>query len=169
METTGLTKKSRVILEAIADGHTYEQILANFPAWTYHDIFAAAAEALRVAETTADKSYNDRMTEIRQDHPRAYEKWSDEEDIRLRNLFLANRPVKEIALALQRQSSAIRSRLQKLNLAGPGVETGLGVNTSATRPSMCTLPASSARLDAPPPSDNGRQATPETTAERNHL
>ena len=44
-----LTEKSRLILEAIAKGHTYEQILVQDLAWTYHDIFQAAAEALHQA------------------------------------------------------------------------------------------------------------------------
>jgi len=114
METTGLTKKSRVILEAIADGHTYEQILANFPAWTYQDIFQAAAEALDALKAGVGKSYDERMEEIRQAHPRAYEKWDAEEDVRLGQLFSSGTPVKEIARILQRQPGAIHSRLAKL-------------------------------------------------------
>jgi len=70
METTELTEKSRAILEAIAKGHTYEQILVQDLAWTYHDIFQAAAEALDVAKAErGGKSYDQRMDEIRQDHP----------------------------------------------------------------------------------------------------
>jgi hypothetical protein len=115
MQTTALTKKSRVILTAIADGHTYDQILANYPAWTYHDIFQAAAEALDVS-TIGGPSYVERLETIRRDNPRAYEKWTDEEDAQLRQLFQSQTPQKEIARILQRQSSAIRSRLVKLNL-----------------------------------------------------
>ena len=60
METSELTEKSRAILEAIAQGHTYEQILAQHLAWTYHDIFLAAAEALDVAKADhGGKSYDD--------------------------------------------------------------------------------------------------------------
>jgi hypothetical protein len=139
METSGLTKKSRVILEAIADGHTYEQILASFPAWTYHDISQAAAEALDAASAESPgKSHNERMEEIHKAHPRAYEKWSDCEDDRLRQLFLSQTPVKQIALTLQRQPSAIRSRLTKLNLLGPGLQTTLGEGSSAMRASGVT-------------------------------
>ena len=104
MEPIGLTDKSRAILEAIAQGHSYEQILAQDPAWTYHDIFRAAVEALDVARAKCGcRSYEERMEEIRQAYPRAYEKWSNEEDDRLRGLFRAGTPVKEIARALQRQ------------------------------------------------------------------
>ena len=67
-----LSEKSRVILQAIAKGHTYEQILVQDLAWTYHDIFQAAAEALEAGLVTSEgKSYS--VEEIRHDHPRAYE------------------------------------------------------------------------------------------------
>ena len=47
-----LSEKSRAILQAIAEGHTYEQILVQDLAWTYHDIFQAAAEALEAPQAT---------------------------------------------------------------------------------------------------------------------
>lgn len=119
MESIGLSEKSRAILEAIARGHSYEQILVQDLAWTYQDIFHAAAEALDAVRAGGGKSYDQRMEEIRQANPRAYEKWSDEEDERLRQLFHSQTPVKEIARVLQRQSSAVRSRLAKLNLVVP--------------------------------------------------
>jgi hypothetical protein len=120
MEPTALTKKSRAILEAIADGHTHDQILANFPAWTCQDIARTAAETLAVANAAPPgKTYKQRMDEIRQAHPRAYEKWTDEEDYQLGQLFRAEKSVKEIARLLQRQPSAIRSRLEKLNPTPP--------------------------------------------------
>jgi hypothetical protein len=116
MEAIGLSEKSRAILEAIAKGHSYEQILVQDLAWTYRDIFQAVAEALEALKSGVGKSYDERMEEIRQAHPRAYEKWSDEEDDRLRQLFGSQMPVTEIARVLQRQASAIRSRLTKLNI-----------------------------------------------------
>jgi DNA-directed RNA polymerase specialized sigma24 family protein len=113
-----ISEKSRLILEAIAKGHTYEQILVQDLAWTYHDIFQAAAEALGSHPTAnEDKSYS--VEEIRHDFPRAYEKWSAEEDKRLRALFGDGKDVKEIAMTLHRQAGAIRSRLAKLNLIAP--------------------------------------------------
>ena len=110
-----LSEKSRAILQAIAKGHTYEQILVQELAWTYHDIFQAAAEALEGQRTTNDsKSYD--VEEIRHEHPRAYEKWSAEEDKRLSELFRSGKTVKEIVKVLDRQEGAIRSRLAKMNL-----------------------------------------------------
>ncbi len=113
-----LSETSRAILQAIAKGHTYEQILVQDLAWTYHDIFQAAAEALESQRTTNDgKSYD--VEEIRHEHPRAYEKWSAEEDKQRSELFRSGKTVKEIAKALDRQEGAIRSRLAKLNLVAP--------------------------------------------------
>ena len=53
---------------------------------------------------------------IRQRHPRAYEKWSAEEDERLRAQYGQGRDVSELAELLGRQPSGIRSRLIKLGL-----------------------------------------------------
>ena len=116
-----LNDKSRAILEAIAEGHSYEQILSSNPKLTYNDIFRAAAEALESLDQPGKgKTYEQRMTEIRQAYPRAYDKWSDQEDARLTELFRKGIVVKEIAKTLQRQPSAIRSRLAKLNLVVSG-------------------------------------------------
>ncbi|NLE39915.1 MAG: hypothetical protein GX621_18000 [Pirellulaceae bacterium] len=138
MGNSKLTEQSRAILEAISQGHSYEQILVQDLAWTYHDIFRAAAEALDVAAAARDggKDYDQRMEEIRQAHPRAYEKWDAEEDERLRRLFHSGTSVKEIAHILQRQPSAIRSRLTKFNLVAPEAATDgerQGVKTLETR------------------------------------
>jgi hypothetical protein len=112
-----LSEQSRLILEAIAKGHTYEQILVQDLAWTYHDIFRAVAEALEIIRTATGEKFS--VEDIRQDHPRAYEKWNTEEDGRLRQLFHSGNSVKQIAEALQRQPGAIRSQLAKLNLVDP--------------------------------------------------
>lgn len=53
---------------------------------------------------------------IRQKHPRAYVKWSLEEDEKLKNEYVSGQQIGELAKKFQRQSSAIRSRLQKLGL-----------------------------------------------------
>jgi hypothetical protein len=64
----------------------------------------------------ASSNYAGRLAQIRQAYPRAYEKWSHEEDTRLAELARSGKSVKEIAAKLQRQPSAIRSRMAKLNL-----------------------------------------------------
>lgn len=58
----------------------------------------------------------DRLQEIRRQHPRAYEPWSKDEDARLSQLFGNGVGVRDIAQQLQRQPSAIQSRLRKNGL-----------------------------------------------------
>jgi DNA-binding NarL/FixJ family response regulator len=114
-----LNEKSRTILELIAEGYSYDQILQKKPNIKYLDIFQAAAEALEVVEQfKSGSSYEQRMTEIRQAHPRAYDKWSNEEDATLKKLFQSGSNAKAIADQLKRQPSAIRSRLAKFGLIG---------------------------------------------------
>jgi hypothetical protein len=117
MEPQALSQTSRTILKAIAKGHTYEQILVQELAWTYHDIFQAAAEAIEVADRqVGGEGYETRMAKIQAEHPRAYQPWNEEEDARLTELFQKHVSVTDIAKTLQRQPGAIRSRLSKLNL-----------------------------------------------------
>ncbi len=122
-----LAPKSRDILQAIAKGRSYEQILVANPNLTYVDIFAAAAEAMAAldcmgqeqavaSEAKAAKSYEERMAEIHAKHPRAYEPWEEEEDADLTRFFKAGLTVVIIAHKLQRQPGAISSRLKKLGL-----------------------------------------------------
>jgi DNA-binding NarL/FixJ family response regulator len=113
--THELSERSRVIPEDIAEGRAYEQILARYPDLTYLDIFAAAREALALGGEER-KDYAARLARIRQRHPRAYERWGDDEDARLKVAVASGRAIAEIAVDLQRQPSAIRSRLSKLGV-----------------------------------------------------
>lgn len=45
MRWNKLGKKSKDILKALAKGHSCEEILAEDPTLTYHDIFHAASES----------------------------------------------------------------------------------------------------------------------------
>lgn len=56
------------------------------------------------------------VEEKRQKHPRAYERWSDEEEDRLKYLHDKGLTVPEVAEQLGRQPSAIRSRLLRLGI-----------------------------------------------------
>jgi len=60
------------------------------------------------------KSYD--VEKIRQKYPRAYVKWSLEEDEKLKNEYASGQQIGELAKKFQRQSGAIRSRLRKLGL-----------------------------------------------------
>ncbi len=56
------------------------------------------------------------MDKIKHEHPRAYERWTDEEDARLSAMHERGQTLAEMAQQLERQPSAIRSRLAKLAL-----------------------------------------------------
>ncbi|UNU26927.1 hypothetical protein [Microcoleus vaginatus] len=53
---------------------------------------------------------------IRQKYPRAYVKWSQDEDENLKKEYASGQQIDELAQRFQRQPSAIRLRLQKLGL-----------------------------------------------------
>ena len=111
-----LSSKSVAVLDLIAQGHTYEKILALRSDLTYLDIFAAAREALDLAAAAGDNRNAVRLADIRKAYTRAYEKWTDEEDASLVELVQAGESIENIARALQRQPGAIRSRTMKLHL-----------------------------------------------------
>lgn len=94
------------ILDMIGQGHSYEQIVQATPAISYLDIFAAARSAAKLIGGSAS-TYADRLARIRKQYPRAYEKWSAEEDQALRRLVSDKHDREEIAELLQRQPSAI--------------------------------------------------------------
>jgi len=60
------------------------------------------------------KSFN--LEKIRQQYPKAYTKWSSEDDELLQNKYDAGVSVAELSQFFQRQPGAIRSRLEKLGI-----------------------------------------------------
>ncbi|MCY7382168.1 MAG: hypothetical protein LH628_06220 [Microcoleus sp. CAN_BIN18] len=66
-------------------------------------------------ENNADRPKN-QNEKIRQKYPRAYVKWSREEDENLQNEYTSGQQIGELVNKFQRQPAAIRSRLQKLGL-----------------------------------------------------
>ena len=60
------------------------------------------------------KAYS--IQEIRQNYPKAYERWTENGDIHLKNEYTRGKTINELANIFQRKPSAIRSRLQKLGL-----------------------------------------------------
>jgi hypothetical protein len=123
-----MSAKSRLILALISEGHTYEQILRLQPELTYKDILSAPQEALDIVEflesqienmltnESDNQAYQDRINKIRKKYPRAYEKWTDEEDQELKTMFESNHKLDRMASKLQRKPGAVRSRLRKLEL-----------------------------------------------------
>jgi len=112
-----LSQTAIAVLEMIAAGCTYEQILSAYPDLSYLHIFRAAQEALNLAASssgTPRPAYT--IAEKRARYPRAYEQWTDSEDARLRALVHAGNTIAHIAGQLQRNRGAIRSRVLKLGL-----------------------------------------------------
>lgn len=115
MGNTSLSVKSKRILKLISTGHSYEQIIAINPTYTYVEIFNAAKEAVELLTDDEEMTpHETRIARIREKYPRAYESWQKEEEQRLIELHLANKTIDEIGNTLQRQPGAIRSRLDKL-------------------------------------------------------
>jgi ATP-dependent DNA helicase RecQ len=61
--------------------------------------------------------HEERVAEARKAHPRAFERWSEEEDERLRGLITGGCTLDEIIGTLERQPNAIRIRAERLGLA----------------------------------------------------
>ena len=78
---------------------------------------AATREVPKSSETGSEKRYRDRMKLLKDQYPRAYEPWNKAEEQRLRELHDQGFGINEIATELQRQPGAIRSRLDRLQLA----------------------------------------------------
>lgn len=69
-----------------------------------------------IIESDMKTNYHKRLEQIKEKFPNAYEPWKEEEDNKLRNLYLGNASIDEIAQILKRQPNAIRSRLKKHEL-----------------------------------------------------
>jgi DNA-directed RNA polymerase specialized sigma24 family protein len=73
--------------------------------------------AFELPEAGESKPSGDKqLAKIRAKHPRAYERWTEAEDDLLRRRFKEGISIEELSKVLRRQSSAVRSRLQKLGL-----------------------------------------------------
>ncbi|MFH1917699.1 MAG: ATP-dependent DNA helicase RecQ [Nanoarchaeota archaeon] len=62
--------------------------------------------------------YHERLKEIKEKFPNAYEPWEEEEDNKLKALYSKNTSIDEIAHIMKRQPSAIMARLKKFGLLG---------------------------------------------------
>jgi hypothetical protein len=119
VEQQHLSGRAIAILEMIAAGSSYDQILLADRELTYYDIFDAAREALDLSVTGSPRKNPAYGVEaVRVEHPRAYTPWTENDDAELRDMVRGGLTVAQIANRLQRQRSAIRSRISKLDLVG---------------------------------------------------
>jgi uncharacterized protein (DUF433 family) len=108
-----LSPCSRTVLEGVASGLSYAQIIERNPSITYPDIFAAAKEALELQDAMPSKiaSYVD---VARSQYPNAYQPWSSAADAELVEMVANGMTVEKLAVHFGRQPGAIRSRISKL-------------------------------------------------------
>jgi hypothetical protein len=85
-------------------------------------------------------TYQQRLAKIKANYPRAYELWTDEEEMQLEALHKQGYSVAEIAQTLQRQPSAISSRLHKLPTAQNRPETKQPSPSAVTTATQLTAP-----------------------------
>lgn len=87
----------------------------------FQEYIPAFAKGLKKALKFAKRSSEAEtycVEEIRQEYPKAYAKWTEDEDGVLRDKYLQGDTVDELARIFQRQPNALRSRLRKLGLVG---------------------------------------------------
>lgn len=136
--TRGLSTNQIVLLDAIGQGLTYEQVLARNPDSTYLDIFAAAKAAADLARATAPQP--PRSKEVREEYPRAHSPWTPEEEQRLLQLRRTGAHTNDdLAEALGRTPGAIYSRLEKLGYSMPFSHTPVATKNGGRIPSNLHL------------------------------
>jgi ATP-dependent DNA helicase RecQ len=92
---------------------------------TAHDVEAGGDSRPHTAQPSPPlppSAQDERLETIRRQHPRAYEKWTPEEDADLLSLYAAGTQLTGLVAHFQRQPSAIRSRLERLS---PGSDLGM--------------------------------------------
>lgn len=91
-----------------------QDALPNF--WSVYVEYERSKQELesRKEGKVISKSYS--LENIRRQYPRAYENWTDNEDMRLKVEYSKGLNIQLLSERFQRQPSAIRSRLQKLGL-----------------------------------------------------
>ncbi|MFZ1694502.1 MAG: DUF3276 family protein [Flavobacteriales bacterium] len=110
--------------ESIQTGERFEHSRILVDKQHAEDLVEAMADAVRRLKAHAlkkktvvkedDKAYS--VEEIREKHPQAYARWTEEDDARLEQLYCEGRKRKELAVIFGREPGAITSRIKKLEL-----------------------------------------------------
>ena len=123
------------VLDLIAHGYSYYQILLNHPQLTLSDIMVAARVAEQLIqelitvngkvmiegniEVTCHNGHLVNLTNMRRQFPRAFEPWTRAEEEDLAGQFHQGLSAAEMAALHGRKRGAIRTRLKKLGLIEP--------------------------------------------------
>jgi ATP-dependent DNA helicase RecQ len=86
---------------------------------TAPDAAAPTEPVAPAAPTAPERNFSEHQIEVRKTHPRAWERWSDDEDAHVTKLAQDGSGVDEIAAELGRQPHAVRMRMEKLGLIEP--------------------------------------------------
>lgn len=114
--------KYLTISESRPRGETHEHTRVMVFEENLEKFAHALSQAAAFCALESDRQHNelepegDRFEEIRQEHPKAYAKWTEEEDRKLEEQVKAGKSLTQLAAIFGRQPSAIRSRLSKLGL-----------------------------------------------------
>lgn len=115
-----MTENSRLILRFLAEGCTIDEIFWHYPHLGYQDIYVAAREALKVIQAPFQSgSGQSRMEKLKSRYPKAFARWTDEEQELLSREFQAGNSIQALSELLNRQPGAIRIRLEKLGMIEP--------------------------------------------------
>ncbi|MEW6412674.1 MAG: DUF433 domain-containing protein [Candidatus Zixiibacteriota bacterium] len=120
------------VLELIAAGHSYKQVLEKYPQLSLGDIMLSARVAKDLVEKIiiVDKEIKVEgamkftvkggqfrsVDEMKKDHARAFEKWTEHELEEVVRLHKGGRNISEISRQLQRSYGSIKARLERLGL-----------------------------------------------------
>jgi DNA-binding NarL/FixJ family response regulator len=106
-----LSDEARTILERIAEGYTFAQVLQHYSASQIQD---AAREALEIAAALHPPAVApDRRAKT---NLRTYEVWTEKEDALLMDMVENGIAIPEIAAELERHPMTVRRRIAYLNL-----------------------------------------------------
>lgn len=120
------------VLGLIAAGYSYKQVLETHSNLSLGDIMLSAKVARELVDKiiVLEKEFHiegefkfvvkngqfKSVDELKKDHPRAFEKWTDQEQNDVERMFKAGDSIKTIAEKLQRSYGSIKLRLIKLGL-----------------------------------------------------
>lgn len=90
-----------------------EQAIKTFSSSELKNAHSAFVKKMNPA-AKPEKSYS--VEDVRKTHQKAYEKWTEKDDLSLKKEFKAGKNIKELAASFGRNAGAIRSRLKKLGL-----------------------------------------------------
>ena len=92
---------------------------------------ASTLSCISDSANPACRNLPDRLVEIKKEHPRAYEIWTDKEVSTLMELIRSGYGLNEIAAKLRRQPGAIRSRIEKIGMEGNLDKTTIAIDCKA--------------------------------------